>query len=156
MLKTSSPEDSQNSVVIIIINIILCVHTHTSPMAWGSIPGWVIQKTKKKWYLIPLCLTLSIIRYLSGVKWSNPRKGVAPSATPWCSNYWKGSPSTTVSQLMYIYIFLLSAFFFFFFFFFSIKKKSFQFDLNNCTDLSFYEILILIQIFFRTSGWEYR
>ena len=30
------------------------------------------------------CLTLSIIRYLSRVKWSNPRKRVAPSPTPQC------------------------------------------------------------------------
>ena len=44
-----------------------------------------------KWYLIPACLTLSNIRYVLRVKWSNPGKGVAPSATPWCSSYWKGS-----------------------------------------------------------------
>ena len=24
-------------------------------------------------------------------KWSNSRKGVVPSPTPWCSSYWKGS-----------------------------------------------------------------
>ena len=35
----------------------------------------------KKWYLILPCLTLSIIRYVSRVKWSNPGKGVAPSPT---------------------------------------------------------------------------
>ena len=35
----------------------------------------------KKWYLIPACLTLSIIRCISRVKWSNPGKGVAPSPT---------------------------------------------------------------------------
>ena len=44
----------------------------------------------KKWYLIPLCLTFSIIRYISRVKWSNPRKGVAPSPFQYCS-YWKSS-----------------------------------------------------------------
>ena len=44
-----------------------------------------------KWDLIPPCLTLSNIRYVSRVKWSNPRKGVAPSPTPQCSSYWKGS-----------------------------------------------------------------
>ena len=32
----------------------------------------------KKWYLIPPCLTLSNIKYVSRVKWSNPRKGVVP------------------------------------------------------------------------------
>ena len=44
-----------------------------------------------KWYLIPPCLTLSIIRYASRVKWSNPGKGVAFSPTPRCSSYRKGS-----------------------------------------------------------------
>ena len=37
----------------------------------GSIRGRVIPK----WYLMSLCLTLSIIRYRSKVKWSNPVKG---------------------------------------------------------------------------------
>ena len=53
----------------------------------GSIPGRVIPKTKKKWYLIPPCLKLSIIRYVSRVKWSNLGKGVAPSPTPQCCRY---------------------------------------------------------------------
>ena len=58
---------------------------------WGSIPGWVIQKTFKKWDFMRPCFTLSIIRYGSRVKWSNPRIGVVPSPTPRCSSYWKGS-----------------------------------------------------------------
>ena len=41
-------------------------------------------KDTKKWYLIRFCLTLNIIRYVSRVKWSNPRKGVAPSTSPRC------------------------------------------------------------------------
>ena len=41
--------------------------------------------------MIPPCLTLSNIRYISRVKWSNPWKGVAPSPTPRCNSYWKGS-----------------------------------------------------------------
>ena len=55
----------------------------------------------KKWYLLPPCLTLSIIRYGSRVKWSNPGKGVAHSPTPWCSSYRKGAfglPSTKVAN----------------------------------------------------------
>ena len=52
------------------------------PGDWGSII---------KWYLMPPCLALSIIRYISRVKWSNPRNGVVPSPTPWCNSYWKGS-----------------------------------------------------------------
>ena len=42
--------------------------------------------------LIPPCLTLSIIRYVSRVKWSNPGKGVASSPTPRYTSYWKWEP----------------------------------------------------------------
>ena len=52
----------------------------------GSIPGHVIPKILK-WYLIHPCLTLSNIRYVSRIKWSNPGKEIAPSPTPRCSNY---------------------------------------------------------------------
>ena len=41
----------------------------------------------KKFYLIPTCLTLSIIRDGSRVKWSKPGKGVTPSTTFLCSSY---------------------------------------------------------------------
>ena len=58
-----------------------------SPGDWGTIPGLVIPKLRI-WYLLPHCLTLSIIRYGSRVKWSNPGKGVVPSRTPRCSSYW--------------------------------------------------------------------
>ena len=56
----------------------------------GSIPGRFIPKTQK-WCLMPPCLTLSIIRYGSRVKCSNPGKGVAPSPTLWCSSHRKGN-----------------------------------------------------------------
>ena len=49
----------------------------------GSIPGRV---RVLKWYLIVHCLTLSNIRYVSRVKWSNLGKGVAPTPTPRCSS----------------------------------------------------------------------
>ena len=51
----------------------------------GSIPGRVIPKTQK-WYLMPPCLTLSIIRHGSRVKWSNPGKRIMPSTTPRCGS----------------------------------------------------------------------
>ena len=41
--------------------------------------------------MIPPCLTLSNIRCVSRVNWSNPGKGVVPSSTPRCSSYWRGS-----------------------------------------------------------------
>ena len=54
----------------------------------SSIPGRVISeaKKKKKWYLIPPCLTQHYKVWIKG-KWTNPRKGVVPSSTPWCSRY---------------------------------------------------------------------
>ena len=74
----------------------------------GSIPGRVIPKTQK-WYLMLPCLILSIIRNGSRVKWVNPGKGVAPSLTPWCSSYRKGSLRDAFQyarQLIYIYIYI--------------------------------------------------
>ena len=64
-----------------------------SPMARET---WVQSQVKLyqwllKWYLMIPCLTLSIIRYGSMVKWSNPEKGVALPPTPWCSSYRKGN-----------------------------------------------------------------
>ena len=44
-------------------------------------------KSYQRWYLIPPCLTLSIMRYVSRVKWSNAGEGVAPSPTPLCSSF---------------------------------------------------------------------
>ena len=60
--------------------------------------------------MIPPCLTLSIIRYVSRVKWSNPGKGVAPSPTPRCSSYWKGSLLVVLdySRQLYFYYIILS------------------------------------------------
>ena len=40
----------------------------------------------KKWYLIPPCLILSIIRYISRVKGNNSGKGITPSTTHLCSS----------------------------------------------------------------------
>ena len=53
---------------------------------------WSSQSRLTKWYLIPSCLTLSIIRDVSRVKWNNPGKGVAPSLTSRRCSYWKGTP----------------------------------------------------------------
>ena len=59
-----------------------------------------------KWYLIPPCLTLSDIRYVSRVKWSDPRIGVASSPTPRCSSYWKGSLLVTLDYGRQLYFLL--------------------------------------------------
>ena len=57
--------------------------------------------------MTPACLTLSIIRYWSRIKWRNPGKGVAPSPTTRCSSYWKGSLRVAFDysrQLIMLYI----------------------------------------------------
>ena len=76
----------------------------------------------KKWYLIPPCLTLSIIRYGSRIKWSNPGKEIVPFPTPWCSRYRKGSLQVILDYdylfiyncLFYLSLFCLYGFFVFF------------------------------------------
>ena len=52
-----------------------------------------------RWNLIHPCLTLSIIRYITKVKWSNPSNGVAPSPTPHCRSYWKKSLRVALDRL---------------------------------------------------------
>ena len=60
-----------------------------------------------KWYLISPCLTLSIIKCVSRVKWSNPGKGVAPSPTSRCTSYWNGSLPVALDYGRPIYFTLL-------------------------------------------------
>ena len=61
---------------------------------WPGRPGFNPRlshtKDSKKWYLMPPCLTLSVISCRSRIKWSNPGKRVMPSPTPWCCSYRKG------------------------------------------------------------------
>ena len=71
-----------------------------SALQWPGRPGFNPRsshtKDSKKWYLMPPGVTLSIIRYRSRVNWSNLGNGVAPSPTPWCSSYRKGSLLVTL------------------------------------------------------------
>ena len=53
------------------------------------------------------CLTLSIIKYVSRIKWSNPGKGVAPSPTPRCSSYRKESLRVTLDYDRKLYLLYL-------------------------------------------------
>ncbi len=53
---------------------------------------------------MPPCLTFSIIRYGSRVKWINPGKEVASSPTPWCSSYQKGSLWVTLDYGRQLYL----------------------------------------------------
>ena len=65
------------------------------------------QRLKKR-YLIPSCLTFSVISYVSRVKCSNPRKGVAPSPKPRGSSYWKGSLRVTLDYGRQLYTYILA------------------------------------------------
>ena len=77
------------------------------PERLGFNPGLSHYQRLKKWYLISLCLTLSIIRYVSRVKWSNHRKWEAPFPIPRCSSYWEGRlllnwwPVPTTKEILY-------------------------------------------------------
>ena len=55
----------------------------------------------KRLYLMPPCLTLCIIRYISRVRWRNPGKGVALSPTTRSLRV-----TLDYSQLTYIYIYI--------------------------------------------------
>ena len=72
----------------------------------SSIPSRVLPKTQKMIF----GLALSIIRYVSRLKWCNPGKGAALSLTPQCSSYWQGILRVALNygcQLnLYIYIYI--------------------------------------------------
>ena len=57
----------------------------------------------KRWYLMPSCLTLSLIRYVSRGKWTNPGKGIAPFLTPWYSSSRKENLRVTLDYVFYDY-----------------------------------------------------
>ena len=66
----------------------------------------VIPKTQK-WYLMPPCLTLNIIRYKVRVEWSNIWNRIVLSPSPRCSSYWKGSFRVTLDQGHQLYFLLV-------------------------------------------------
>ena len=95
-----------NSIIYWLIDLVVSVFANGLGNL-GSIPGLVIPKILK-WYLISPCLTLSNIKYVSRVEWSNPGKEIAPP-TPWCSCYWKGSLLVALDyghQLYFLFIIL--------------------------------------------------
>ena len=92
---------------------IICLHKAKLPLRqWSGRPGFNhrLRHTKDikngTWYRP--CLILSNIRYVSRVKWSNPGKGVAPSSTPQCCSYWKGSLLVALDYGRQLYFLLIS------------------------------------------------
>ena len=76
-----------------------------SSMVWETWVQFQVASYQRlyKWYLIPPCLTLSNIRYVSRVNWSNPGKAVACTPTPRCRSYWKGSPLVALNYGRHLY-----------------------------------------------------
>ena len=69
----------------------------------GSIPGRVIPKTQKRVLDASLLNTQHYkVRIKGKVKQS--REGVAPSPTPWCSSYRKGSLRVTLDYVRQLYL----------------------------------------------------
>ena len=82
----------------------LAVSVRQWPRRPGFNPRSSHTKDSKKWYLMPPCLTLSIIRYGSRVKWSNPGKELRPPLHLGVVAIEKGafgSPSTMVANFTY-------------------------------------------------------
>ena len=106
------------------IHIYICIniHTHTyiyipdiglavrvfanGPGDLGSIPGRVIPKTQKMVLDASLLNTQHYKVRIKG-KVEQSREGVAPSPTPWCSSYRKGSLRVTLDngRQLYYYIY---------------------------------------------------
>ena len=87
----------------------LAVRVFTNgPGDLGSIPGWVIPKTQKM-VLDASLLNIQHYKVLIKGKVEQSREGVAPSPTPWCSSYRKGSLRVTLDygrQLYLLYMIL--------------------------------------------------
>ena len=72
----------------------------------GSSSGWVISKTQKIVLDATLLNTQHYRVWIKG-KWSTPGPGIAPSLTPQCCSYWRGSLWVTFkygwSTYLYMY-----------------------------------------------------
>ena len=71
----------------------------------GSIPGRVIPKTQKMVFDASLLNTQHYKVRIKG-KVEQSREGVAPSPTPWCSSYQKGSLRVTLDYGRQLYFLL--------------------------------------------------
>ena len=93
-----------NMIVLLIYYIYgLAVRVFANgPGDLGSIPGRVIPKTQKMVLDASLLNTQHYKVWIKG-KVEQSWEGVAPSPTPWCSSYWKGSLQVTLDYGQLIY-----------------------------------------------------
>ena len=118
-------------------------------MAWET---WVQSQVESyqrlwKWYLMPPCLKLSIIRYGSRVKWVKPGKGVAPSPIPWCSSYQKGSHRVTLDYGRQLYFFLIFLIFLIFLFYITLLQLLQYLYYSGLEELDFFFFCLPCAVF---------
>ena len=92
--------------IIILIGLAVRVFAN-GPGDLSSIPGRLIPKTQKMVLDASLLNTQHYKVRIKG-KVEQSREGVAPSPTPWCSNYRKGSLRVTLDygRQLYFYIYI--------------------------------------------------
>ena len=99
---------ANSNLLLFVPDIGLAVRVFANgPGDQGSIPGRVIPKTKKKKMVLDASL-LNTQHYKVWIKGKveQPREVVAPSHTPWCSSYRKGSLRVTLDygrQLYFVF-----------------------------------------------------
>ena len=91
----------------------------------GSVPGRVIPKTQKMVLDASLLNTQHYKVWIKG-KVGQSREGVAPSPTPWCSSYRKGSLRVTLDYGRQLYLLIFTKYIFFVY-----KPLSYIFTFNN-------------------------
>ena len=77
------------------------------PRDLGSVPGRVIPKTQKMVLDASLLNTQHYKVRIKG-KVEQSREGVAPSPTPWCSSYRKGSLRVTLDYGRQLYLLIIA------------------------------------------------
>ena len=82
-----------NKFALFLLKIMVPTNILSSPIVRETGVQFQVDSHQRleKVYLMSPCLTLSIIRQRSRVKWCNPGNGVVPSTTPRCISYCKGS-----------------------------------------------------------------
>ena len=108
-----------------------------------------IPKTEKMVLILP-CLTLSIIKYISRVKWTYRGKWLTPSPTPWCSSYRKGSLRVTLDYGRQLYLLSIYKFYYYYlsgyFYCFASLSKARWFLYSNLFFLDKYKIYCIRRI----------
>ena len=105
VLAAREEEDDDNDDIILLVWWLECTPMTRETGVQSHVESYQILK---KWGLMSPCLTLSIIRYGSRMKGSNPVKEVAPSPTFRCSCLWKKSPQIALDYIRLTYLYYIN------------------------------------------------